>query len=81
MIIELLGILGLILIAIGWIPQVIEIIKTKKNHLNLKFNLLYAMGSLSLVIYAIYIKDPIFILLNGFALLMSGTGLAYKLFK
>lgn len=81
MIIELLGILGLILIAIGWLPQVIEIIKTKKNHLNLKFNLLYAMGSLSLVIYAIYIEDVIFIILNGFAFLMSGIGLIYKIKK
>ena len=73
-----IGILGLILISVGWIPQTLEIIKTKKNGINLKFNILYSLGSLSLTIYAIYINDIVFILLNGFALLMSGIGLAYK---
>ncbi len=73
-----LGILGLILIAIGWIPQTLHTIKKKKNNLNFKFNLLYTLGSLALVIYAIYIKDFVFILLNGFAFLMSGIGLFYN---
>jgi len=75
---QYLGILGLVLIAIGWIPETWEIIKTKKNNLNLKFNLLYTFGSLSLLIYAIYIKDTIFIILNGLAFFMSGIGLTYK---
>jgi len=73
-----IGILGLILVAIGWIPQIIEIKKTKKNKLNLKFNLLYTFGSLALTIYAVYIYDIVFILLNGFAFLMSSVGLFYK---
>tara|TARA_Y100000310_G_scaffold200877_1_gene200964 strand:+ start:15541 stop:15810 length:270 start_codon:yes stop_codon:yes gene_type:complete len=75
---QYLGVLGLVLIALGWIPETWEIIKKKKNNLNFKFNLLYAVGSLSLLLYAIYIKDIIFILLNGFAFLMSGIGLIYK---
>jgi len=73
-----IGILGLILVAIGWIPQIIEIIKTKKNNLNLKFNLLYTFGSLALTIYAVYIFDIVFIVLNGIAFLMSSVGLLYK---
>lgn len=78
---QYLGVIGLVLIAIGWIPEIIEIIKTKKNNLNLKFNILYVLGSLALVIYAVSINDLVFILLNGFAFLMSGIGLLYKIKK
>ena len=73
-----LGILGLVLIALGWIPETLKIIRTKKNNLNLKFNLLYTLGSLSLTLYAIYLQDTIFIVLNAFAFFMSGIGLMYK---
>ncbi len=76
-----IGTIGLILIALGWIPQTLEIIKKKKNNLNLKFNLLYTIGSLALTLYAIYITDTIFVILNGFAFLMSGIGLYYKIKK
>jgi lipid-A-disaccharide synthase-like uncharacterized protein len=76
-----LGILGLILIALGWIPETMEIIRKGKNNLNLKFNILYTFGSLSLTIYAIYAQDIIFIILNGFAFFMSGIGLMYKFKK
>ena len=79
--INYLGILGLILIAIGWIPQTVQTIKQKKNNLNFKFNLLYTFGSLALVVYAVYIQDIIFLLLNGFAFLMSGIGLFYNFKK
>jgi lipid-A-disaccharide synthase-like uncharacterized protein len=73
-----LGILGLVLIVLGWIPGTLEIIRTRKNNLNLKFNLLYTFGSLSLTVYAIYLQDIIFIVLNAFAFFMSGIGLMYK---
>ncbi|MCH7850924.1 MAG: hypothetical protein IH845_04750 [Nanoarchaeota archaeon] len=73
------GILGVVLIVLGWIPETIEIIRKKKNNLNLKFNILYTLGSLFLVIYSIYINDLVFILLNGFAFLMSSVGLFYTI--
>ncbi len=73
-----LGILGLVLIALGWIPETLKIIRTRKNNLNIKFNLLYTLGSLSLTVYAIYLQDTIFIVLNAFAFFMSGIGLMYK---
>jgi len=76
--INYLGILGLILIALGWVPQTIQTIKQKKNNLNIKFNLLYTSGSLALLVYSIYIYDVVFILLNGFAFIMSGIGLFYN---
>ena len=80
-IISYLGVIGLILIALGWTPQTLETIKKKKNNLNLKFNLLYTIGSLLLTVYAITLSDTIFIILNGFAFLMSGIGLYYNIRK
>ncbi|MBR9704649.1 hypothetical protein GOV12_04505 [Candidatus Pacearchaeota archaeon] len=76
-----IGIAGLILIALGWIPETLQIIKQKKNNLNLKFNILYTLGSLALVVYAVYINNLVFILLNGLAFFMSGVGLFYKIKK
>jgi lipid-A-disaccharide synthase-like uncharacterized protein len=75
----LLGIIGLTCIAIGWIPQVIEIMKKRKSNLNLGFAILYTIGSLALVLYALQISDWIFVALNGFAFLMSGVGLFYTI--
>ncbi|MDD5193679.1 MAG: PQ-loop domain-containing transporter [Candidatus Nanoarchaeia archaeon] len=79
MVMQYIGILGLIFIGIGWIPQVIDIIKTKKNKLNLGFAILYTLGSLALTFYAIQLNDWIFTILNGFAFLMSAIGLNYTI--
>ena len=61
----ILGVIGLILIAVAWLPQIIDIIKTKKSGLNIKFALIYVIGSFVLVIYSIQIKDTIFLILNS----------------
>lgn len=75
----ILGVIGLICIAIGWIPQIVEIVKKKKSNLNLGFAILYTLGSLALTLYALQISDWIFVILNGFALLMSAIGLFYTI--
>ena len=75
----ILGIIGLILIAVAWLPQIIETIKTKKSGLNIKFALIYVIGSFALVVYSIQIKDTIFLILNSLATLMSFTGLFYTI--
>lgn len=75
----ILGIIGLILIAVAWLPQIIETIRTKKGGLNIKFALIYVIGSFALVIHSIQIKDTIFLILNSLATLMSFTGLFYTL--
>jgi len=75
----ILGIIGLICIAVGWIPQIAEIVKKKKSNLNLGFAILYTIGSLALVLYALQISDWIFVSLNGFAFLMSAIGLFYTI--
>lgn len=76
---EVWGIVGLILIGAGWIPQVVEILKTKHSHLNLGFASLYTFGSLALTIHSINLGDTVFIILNAFALFMGAIGLYYTL--
>ncbi len=75
----IIGIIGLILIVIAWIPEIVEIIKTKRSNLNIGFPLLYTLGSLLLVVYSIQIKNWIFIILNSSALLLSSIGLLYTI--
>lgn len=64
--IEYLGFFGMLLLVIAWIPETIEMIKSRKAHLNKKFILLYVLGSGSLIIYSYYIKDFVFLILNSF---------------
>ena len=75
----IIGIIGLILIAISWLPQIVQIIKTKKSGLNIRFALIYVLGSLALVIYSVQVKDYVFIILNSLAAFMSSLGLFYTL--
>jgi len=74
-----IGVIGVVLIALGWIPEIIQIIKEKKSNLNLKFALLYTLGSLALTIYAIQLNDLIFMILNGLAFIMAAIGLYYTI--
>ena len=74
---NIIGILGLVCIIIGWIPELKDIIKNKKESLNLKFSILYISGSLLLIIYSIMLGDIIFSTLNGLAFLMGLIGLIY----
>lgn len=75
-----IGIIGLILILIGWFPQLIKTIK-EKSGMDLKFAIMYISGCILLVIYAIQIKDLIFIILNGGAATLSGISLFYSIKK
>ena len=67
----LIGIIGMLLIVIGWIPQTIENIKRRKTDLNVKFIILYLAGSLTLLAYSIIINDLVFMLLNGAAAIQA----------
>jgi lipid-A-disaccharide synthase-like uncharacterized protein len=65
------GIIGLILLAIGWTYEIVKIIKEKKSRIDLKFEIFYTLGTIFLIIYAVQIKDPIFIILKSIILLLS----------
>ena len=77
--IRIWGVLGLFLIGIGWLHQILEIIKSKHSHLNLTFTATYVLGSISLIIYSWELKDPIFIILKVIALLTGLIALFYSI--
>ena len=75
------AIIGLVLLCIGWFFEAIEVIRKKKSKLDLKFALLYTIGSFLLVVYAIQIGDVIFIILNSVVVLFSLISLIYSIRK
>ena len=75
------GIIGLALLAVGWMYEAVQIIKEKKSRLGLKFSILYTTGSLLLVVYSIQVKDVIFTILNGLVTAISLVSLAYSIRK
>ncbi|MBT4540390.1 hypothetical protein HOC35_02660 [Candidatus Woesearchaeota archaeon] len=77
----ILGLIGLALLAIAWIPETIEIIRNKKEKIDWRFGVLYVLGSLVLAIYSYQIGDTIFVILNAFIFVMSSISLVYSLKK
>ena len=77
----ILGIIGLVLLAIGWIPETIKVIKEKRSRIDKEFGILYVLGSLLLLIYSMQIKDYIFMALNFIVMVMSGISLIFSLRK
>ena len=68
---EILGILGLLLILIGWIYETYQLVKTKKSNLPIIFAVLYSIGSLCLAIYSYLLGDLVFLVLNIAATLIA----------
>ena len=77
----IIGIVGLTLLAIGWLYEIAKIIKEKRSRLDLKFAILYTIGSACLVAYSIQIGNIIFIVLNSVVLILSLTSLVYTIKK
>lgn len=75
------GIIGLVLLAIGWVFEVIELIKNKKSRIDVKFGFLYVVGSLFLLYHAIRINDLVFMILNGAVALLSLISMVYSFRK
>lgn len=74
-----IGIIGMALIIIAWVPETIRTLRTKKTGLELRFNIIYVLGSLLLTVYAITIQDIIFTTLNAILFLISLLNLRYTL--
>lgn len=75
---EYIGIIGLLALAIGWIPQTVQTIKDKRCDINLFFLILNLIGSISLTLYAIYLNDHIFTILNSMTSVGAFINLFYK---
>ncbi len=67
---ELLGITGLVLILIAWLPGIIETLKSGKPGMKLSFMIIYFLGSLSLSLYALQLNSKPFFILNFLAALV-----------
>lgn len=81
MISMIIGVTGLILLSIGWFFETIKLMKEKKSKLDLKFAVLYTVGSLCLVLYSVQIMDGIFIVLNSLVAILSLISLIYSIKK
>lgn len=66
------GLIGAIVIAISWIPEIERTIISKDIHgLDIKFVFLYLLGSVLLFVHALNIRDLPFAIVNGLLSLMA----------
>ncbi len=73
-----IGYIGLTALAAGWIPQTFQTIKEKDCKANMQFLILSFIGSFALMLYAVFLGDAIFSLLNGMTSLGAIINLYYK---
>ncbi len=74
----ILGLTGMTILVIAWIPQTLEVIKSKRSSIPGMFSAIYSIASLLLTLYAISIKDVIFTSLNFLAFLQSFLNFLFR---
>ena len=62
-----IGIVGLALLLIGWVPETISNFRQNGKNLDLKFAVLYFFGSVFLAWHALNLNDLTFVALNAAA--------------
>ena len=77
---QILGYVGLVSLALCWIPQSLETIKHGECPVNLPFMILSSLGSFCLALYAVSIGDLVFTILNAITTLGALVNIFYKLF-
>jgi lipid-A-disaccharide synthase-like uncharacterized protein len=75
-----IGYLGLVALALCWIPQSVETIRLGRCPVNLAFLILSSLGSFCLAIYAISLGDPVFTILNALTTAGALVNMFYKIF-
>lgn len=75
-----IGFVGVIAFALAWIPQSIDTIRAGRCEVNLAFLLLAALGSFSLMTYALLQGDVVFSVVNGLTTIGAFVNTFYKLF-
>lgn len=75
-----IGYIGLLLVAICWIPQSLETFRAGKCGVNLHFLILSTLGSVCLTIYAVARNDVVFSVLNTLTAIGAIINLYYKFF-
>ncbi len=75
------GIVGGVIIAGSYLPQIYKLLKTKTARgISTIFVTALLVGSLLLLIYSLYVGDTLFIALNGCASVFAGTVLALAVY-
>lgn len=74
---EFVGILGAALLLIAWIPETLRTIRTKKTGMEPEFLYIYFFGSFFLTIYALYLSELLFSVLNAAATLSDLINIYY----
>jgi uncharacterized protein with PQ loop repeat len=77
---DILGYGGFIFLAICWIPQTVQTIKTGRVAMEKSFLLLYALGAGLLMLQAVGLDNIPLILLNSYTTLASLINLYYGIF-
>ena len=76
---QVIGYVGVIAFALAWIPQSLDTVKAGRCGVNPVFLALAALGSFSLMAYAMLKGDSIFSFLNGLTTLGALVNLYYRL--
>lgn len=76
---DFFGIAGLALILIGWLWELVRLVRKRKATVPLTFALLYCAGSILLAWHSILIDDVVFVALNSFAALVALVNIALNL--
>lgn len=74
------GYIGVAAFALAWIPQCYDTVKAGRCEANLIFLLLAALGSFSLMSYALFLGDKVFSILNALTTCGALVNVYYKLF-
>lgn len=70
---EILGVTGSLIMCVSVIPQIIKTYKTKcSDGLSISYLIILMTGMSMIMLYALYVKDMVFIFGNGLALLLTG---------
>ena len=73
------GLIGLLLISIGWLFELAEVLKKRQSQVPLSFAILYGAGSLLLTLHSLELNDIVFIVLNAFATLIAIANIAFSI--
>ncbi|MDP3741742.1 MAG: hypothetical protein Q8R15_00335 [Candidatus Micrarchaeota archaeon] len=76
-----IGLAGLVLLLFAWIPETLKTIREKKSPIELKFSIVYAVGSAALMTYAYLLGDLIFAILNLLTTLLALMNAYYAVKK
>jgi lipid-A-disaccharide synthase-like uncharacterized protein len=76
---EIIGIIGLVFLLVGWLFELYQTVKAGKASVPLGFSCLYLVGSFLLAYYALLLNDAVFLALNAAAGMMALINVYYVL--